>query len=73
MTGNIKVIRSISLMQQKASLDDFLREGKKYKDIPLVLTADRQSMRSTYRGLTIRQWHHAGITNYDTAVELLGD
>lgn len=73
MIENIKVIRSNSLMQQKASLDDFLREGRKHKDIPLILTPDGRSMRSTYHGLTIRQWHHDGITNYDTAVELLGD
>lgn len=52
-------------------LDAFLAEEKTFKDVPLILTADGRSRRFKYKGISIREWHHAGNVRFDAAVELI--
>lgn len=52
-------------------LNAFLAEGKTFKDVPLILTADGRSRRFKYKGISIREWYCDGNVRYDAAVELI--
>jgi hypothetical protein len=52
-------------------IDDFLAEGKPFKPIALILTANGNSRRYEYKGVSVRVWREGNNIRYDAAVELL--
>ena len=66
-------IQALTQEAHERAIDDFLAEGKPFKDIPLILPAHGNPSRYTYRGFTVRRWQdpQTGIERYDSAFEYL--
>lgn len=68
---NCTLFRGSTMRGIEKEINNFLATKKRFKDVPLILTADGRSRRHNHRGVTIREWHHAGNVRFDAAVEVL--
>lgn len=69
---NTEIFRAESREELERKLDEIIKEGKPFRDIPLILPAMGSLSRSTYKDFTIRSWQNRfGACVWDTAVEFL--
>lgn len=69
MIPNHKVFSALSRAEIEQKIDAFLDEGTPFKDLSLIL-AVHGSSRTSYRGVSVREWHAGSNVRFDSAVEL---